>query len=63
MKNEATNRTTNHGRQESTGGNSGFAKAVARCNLEALCFYSSFVQVDSFKLRNPPLHQAPKRWQ
>jgi hypothetical protein len=45
----------------STTTNSGLAKGGLTCKLEALCFYSSSVQVDSFVLRNPPLRQAPKR--
>ena len=39
----------------------GFASGGVTCKLGALCFYSSVVQVDSFRLRNPPLRQAPKR--
>jgi hypothetical protein len=35
-------------------GNTGFASGGVTCKLGALSFYSSFVQVDSFMLRNPP---------
>jgi hypothetical protein len=34
--------------------NTGFASGGLTCKLEALCFYSSSVLVDSFVLRNPP---------
>ena len=43
--------------------NTDFASGGLTCKLEALCFYSSSVLLDSFVLRNPPLRQAPKRWQ
>lgn len=32
--------------------NTGFASGGVMCKLEALCFYSSSVLVDSFVLRN-----------
>ena len=41
--------------------NTGFASGGVTCKLEALCFYSSSVQVDSFVLRNPPERKARKR--
>jgi len=42
--------------------NTGLASGGVTCKLEAMCFYSSFVQVDSFVLRNPPERKARKRW-
>jgi hypothetical protein len=49
--------------KEARTANTGFASGGVTYKLGALCFYSSSVQVDSFVLRNPPLRQAPKRWQ
>jgi hypothetical protein len=46
----ATNRPTNHGRQGSTGGNTGFASGGVTCKLGAFCFVSSVMLVDSFVL-------------
>jgi len=43
-------------------GNTGFASGGVTCNLGALCFYSSSVQLDSFVLRNPPERKARKRY-
>jgi hypothetical protein len=43
------------------GHNTGFASGGVTCKLEALCFYSSSVLVDSFVLRNPPERKARKR--
>jgi hypothetical protein len=37
------------------------AKKRVQWLIEALCFLSSSVVVDSLVLRNPLLHQAPKR--
>jgi hypothetical protein len=42
--------------------NTGFASGGVTCKLEALCFYSSSVLVDSFVLRNPPERKARKRY-
>ena len=50
-------------RKESRTANTGFASGGLTCKLEALCFYSSSVQVDSFVLRNPPERKARKRYQ
>ena len=47
---------------EKTPHNTGFAPGVVSCELGALCFYSSSVQVDSFVLRNPPERKARKRY-
>lgn len=44
-----------------TTANTGFASGGVTCKLEALCFYSSSVLVDSFVLRNPPERKARKR--
>jgi hypothetical protein len=41
--------------------NTGFASGRVTSKLEALCFYSSVVLVDSFVLRNPPKRKARKR--
>lgn len=40
--------------------NRGFDSGGVTCKLEAMCFYSSSVQVDSFVLRNPPERKARK---
>lgn len=42
--------------------NSRLAKKRVQCLNEALCFASSSVLADSLVLRNPLLHQAPKRY-
>jgi hypothetical protein len=39
----------------------GFVSGGVTCKLEALCFYSSSVLVDSFVLQNPPERNAKKR--
>ena len=41
--------------------NTGFASGGVTCKLEALCFYSSSVLVDSFVLPNPPERKARNR--
>ena len=61
MKMRATNRTTNHGRQRSTGGNSVLPQLAVTCKIEAECSYQTFVQVDSEVLRNRQLRQHAKR--
>jgi hypothetical protein len=61
MKNEATNRPTNHGRQGSTGGNSVLPQLAVTCKIEAECYYQTFVQVDSEVLRNRQLRQHANR--
>ena len=61
MKNEATNRPANHGRQGSTGGKSGFAKKRVQWLIEHSTSHQLLWCIDSFVLRNPPLRQAPKR--
>jgi hypothetical protein len=48
-------------RERTPTANTGFASGGLTCKLEAFCFYSSLVLVDSFVLQNPPLRQAPKR--
>ena len=51
------------GQKENTTANTGFASGGVTCKLEALCFYSSSVQVDSFVLRNPPERKARNRYE
>ncbi len=46
--------------RRTTTGNTGFASGGLTCKLEALYFFSSVVQVDSFVLRNPPERNARK---
>ena len=48
-------------RQEARTANTGFASGGVTCKLEALCFYSSVVLLDSLVLRNPPEQKARKR--
>ena len=48
---------------KTTTANTGFASGGVTCKLGALYFYLSSVLVDSFMLRNPPLHKAPNRQQ
>jgi hypothetical protein len=45
--------------QESTGYNSTCKKLAVQWLNEALCFVSSLVVADSFRLRNPPERNAP----
>src|SRR5690554_6797410 len=52
--------TTSH-TESGDAANTGFASGGVTCKLEALCFESSVVQVDSFVLRNPPERKARKR--
>jgi hypothetical protein len=40
-----------------------YPKVAVQWLNQALCFYQIFCLVDSEVLRNPPLRQAPKRWQ
>jgi hypothetical protein len=47
--------------RSNTAHNTGFASGGVTWKLEALCFYSSSVQVDSFVLRNPPERKARNR--
>jgi len=42
--------------------NSTYKKLAVQWLNEALCFVSSSVLADSFRLRNPPLRQAAKRY-
>ncbi|MFN3852116.1 MAG: hypothetical protein ACK4NY_21960 [Spirosomataceae bacterium] len=53
---------TYHSDERKAATNTGFASGGVMCKLEALCFYSSAVLVDSFVLRNPPERKARKRW-
>jgi len=43
--------------------NTGFASGGLTCKLGAFCFYSSFSQVESFVLRNPPERKAAEALQ
>jgi len=52
---------TNHGRQESTGGNSGFAKKRVQWLIEHSTSYQHLWYIDSFELRNPLLRKAANR--
>jgi hypothetical protein len=61
MKNEATNRPTNHNRQGSTGGNRRLAQWRVKWLIEHSTSHQLLWCVDSFVLRNPPLRQAPNR--
>lgn len=63
MNNTATNRPTNHGRQGSTGGNSGFAKKRVQWLIEHFTSHQLLWYVDSLVLRNPLLRKAAIRWQ
>jgi hypothetical protein len=53
---------TYHARQESTGGNSTYKKLAVQWLNEVLCFVSSSVVADSFRLRNRQLLVAAKRY-
>jgi len=46
-----------------TAANRRLAKKRVQCLDEVLCFVASSLLADSLVLRNPPLRQAPKRWQ
>jgi hypothetical protein len=48
-------------REEARTANTGLASGGVTCELGALCFYSSSVQVDSFVLRNLPERNARNR--
>ncbi len=52
----------NHDRQRSTGYNSTYKKLAVQWLNEALCFVSSSVVADSFRLRNRQLLVAAKRY-
>ena len=62
MRETTTNRPTNHGRQESTGGNSVLPQLAVRCKIEAECSYQTFVQIDSEVLQNRQLRHHAKRY-
>jgi len=55
MKNEATNRPTNHGIQGSTGGNSTYKKMAIQWLHEVLYFVSSSVLGRQFSASKSPL--------
>jgi len=48
-------------RKETTAGNSTYKKLAVQCLNEALCFASSSVLAESFRLRNRQLLVAAKR--
>ncbi|UYN85529.1 MAG: hypothetical protein KIT51_11615 [Cyclobacteriaceae bacterium] len=48
-------------RKEARTANTGFASGGVPCKLEAMCFYSSSMLVDSFVLQNPPERKARNR--
>ena len=54
-------RRENHDRQRSTGYNSTYKKLAVQWLNEALCFVSSFVVADSFRLRNRQFLVAANR--
>lgn len=60
MKNIATNRPTNHGRQGSTGGNRYLAQWRETWLIEHLASYQLWWCIDCLELRNPPLRQVLK---
>jgi hypothetical protein len=49
--------------EKSTGHNSTYKKLAVQWLNEALCFLSSSLVADSFRLRNRQLLVAAKRWQ
>jgi hypothetical protein len=53
--------TNNHDRKEGRSANSTYKKLAVQWLNEALCFVSSFVVADSFRLRNRQLLVAAKR--
>jgi hypothetical protein len=61
MKNVATNRPTDHGRQGSTGGNRRLAQRRVTWLIEHPTSHQLLWCIDSLVLRNPPLCQAPNR--
>ena len=55
-------RTINIDEKGSPANNSTYKKLAVQCLIEALCFVSSFVLVDSLVLRNRKLLTAAKRY-
>jgi hypothetical protein len=53
--------TTHNDRQKSTGGNSSYKKLAVQWLNEILCFVTSSVLADSFRLRNRQLLVAANR--
>ncbi len=62
MKNVASNSPTNHDRQGSTGGNRRLAQWRVTWLIEHSTSHQLLWFIDSFELRNPPLRQAPNRY-
>jgi hypothetical protein len=48
--------------RKTTGANTGLAKVAVQCSADALCFVSSSVVADSFRLRNRQLLVAANRY-
>ena len=58
----ATNRPTNHGRQGSTGGNTGLAKVAVQCYADTFVVNQSLVLRINICGENRHLRQARKRY-
>jgi len=61
MKNVASNRPKNYGRQVSTGGNSVYVAIAGEVVNRRSVLLRNFVLNGQESASNPPLHQAPKR--
>jgi hypothetical protein len=61
MKMTATNRLKNHGRQGSTGGNTGLAKVAVQCSADTFVVNQSLVLRINICGENRHLRQARKR--
>jgi hypothetical protein len=62
MKETTMNRLTNHGRQGSTGGNTGLAKVAVQCFADIFVVYQSSVLRINICGENRHLRQARKRY-
>ena len=62
MKNVASNSPTNHDRQGSTGGNRRLAQWRVTCFYDTFVVNRSAVLLLNFSAKNPPLRQAPNRY-
>jgi hypothetical protein len=63
MTRKLTTDNSNTDRQRTTGGNSTYKKLAVQWLNEALCFVSSSVVADNFRLRNRQLSLAANRYQ
>ncbi len=61
LKGLQNNMTSDYKSTRMPAGNTGFASGGVTIKLEAFCFYSNSVRVDSFVLRNPPERKARSR--